>query len=112
MLGPEKGADNIDLFTETYMNKYYAQQELLVDVYGATNVQGYREHVTGVLDRGIDEVDFSQVPPKYLEEGSDIGVIEGTLWGRWQWWSVLGLYPSRAVFTQVWPSIFISIATG
>ncbi|KAG8676490.1 hypothetical protein FPOAC1_002494 [Fusarium poae] len=136
MLGLTKRPDSLDLFTETDMNKYYAQQELLADVYSTTNVTKYREHVTEVLDRVCDrikrlngtkaslmewmhiivlecigEVTFSEGPPKYLDEGSDFGVIEGTLWGRWQWWSVLGLYPRLAVLTQVWPSIFIPIAT-
>ncbi|XEU99841.1 hypothetical protein FSHL1_005128 [Fusarium sambucinum] len=136
ILGLVKRADNLDLFTETDMDKYYTQQELLANVYSTTNVQKYRENVTVVLDRVCDrikrlagtevslmewmhiivlecigEVTFSQGPPKYLDEGSDFGVIEATLWGRWQWWSALGLYPRLAVLTQAWPSIFMPIAT-
>jgi cytochrome P450 len=38
-------------------------------------------------------------------------VIEGTLWGRWQWWTVLGLYPKLAVLTQALPIIFMPIAS-
>jgi hypothetical protein len=56
MLGLAKRADGLDLFTETDMDKYYAQQELLVDVYSTTNVQKYQEHVTGVLDRVCERI--------------------------------------------------------
>jgi hypothetical protein len=56
MLGLTKRPDSLDLFTETDMNKYYAQQELLADVYSTTNVTKYREHVTEVLDRVCDRI--------------------------------------------------------
>lgn len=62
----------------------------------------------------LGAITFSQSPPKCLQEGTDFGVIEGALWGRWKWWTALGLYPKLAVLSQIFPSLmpFTSVFLG
>lgn len=68
LLGFSERPDGLDLFSETDMQKYHTQTDLLRDVYSVSNIKRYEYKITQVMDRVCDRI--SQL------EGREVPLME------------------------------------